>query len=182
MAAPLGLPHVVPPWRRLFAGPAAPAPDGASDRRRIAGPAPRSRVPARLKDQRDEIEASGLFEVLDVTHYDWETVYDAEGYIDLLNTFSGHIAMQDWQRDRLYGEIRSRLARRADGFSHRHWGSVLHVARRRTGRPLALSFMDGEREHSSVARTIKISSMRDVLSRIPAMGAHASAVDRSRKT
>jgi hypothetical protein len=54
-----------------------------------------------LADDRDEIEASELFEVVEITQYDWETVYDAQGYIDLLNTFSGHIAMRDWQRDRL---------------------------------------------------------------------------------
>jgi SAM-dependent methyltransferase len=87
--------------------------------------------PQELHDDRDEIEASGLFEVVDIKQYDWETVYDAEGYIDLLNTFSGHIAMQDWQRDRLYGEIRRRLAQRPDGLLRRHWGGVLHVARRR---------------------------------------------------
>ncbi len=40
--------------------------------------------------------------------------------------------MQGWQRDRLYGELRDRLARRADGLVHRHRGSVLHVARRKT--------------------------------------------------
>ena len=87
--------------------------------------------PQELDDDRAEIEASGLFEVIDIHQYDWETVYDAEGYIDLLNTFSGHIAMQDWQRDRLYGEIRRRLARRPDGLVRRHWGGVLHIARRR---------------------------------------------------
>jgi hypothetical protein len=48
----------------------------------------------------------------------------------LLDTFSGHIAMADWQRDRLYGEIRRRLAARPDGQLRRHWGAVLHVARR----------------------------------------------------
>jgi hypothetical protein len=67
--------------------------------------------------------------VIDVTQYDWETVYDADGYIDLLNTFSGHFAMQDWQRERLFGEIRRRLARRSNGLLHRHWGGVLHIAR-----------------------------------------------------
>jgi trans-aconitate methyltransferase len=87
--------------------------------------------PQELAEDREEIEASGLFEVVDITQYDWETVYDAEGYIDLLNTFSGHIAMQDWQRDRLYGEIRRRLAQRPDGLMRRHWGGVLQVARRR---------------------------------------------------
>lgn len=86
--------------------------------------------PGELEDRRSEIEESGLFEVVDISQFDWETVYDADGYIDLLNTFSGHIAMEEWQRDRLYGEIRRRLSERADGLLRRHWGAVLHVARR----------------------------------------------------
>ena len=72
-----------------------------------------------------------IFEVVDVRHFDWEETYDAEGYIDLLGTFSGHIAMQPWQRERLYGEIRRRLGERAGRRLRRHWGGVLHVARRR---------------------------------------------------
>ena len=87
--------------------------------------------PQELSDLTADIEASGLFEVVDVVQYDWERTYDADGYIDLLNTFSGHIAMEDWQRDRLYGEIRRRLAERPDGRLRRHWGGVLQVARRR---------------------------------------------------
>jgi len=90
------------------------------------------RRPRELADDREEIGATGLFEVVDIQQYDWEIVYDAEGYIDLLNTFSGHIAMQDWQRDRLYGEIRRRLAARPDGRLRRHWGGVLQIARRTT--------------------------------------------------
>jgi hypothetical protein len=39
--------------------------------------------------------------------------------------------MAQWQRDRLYGEIRRRLAARPDGRLRRHWGAALHVARRR---------------------------------------------------
>jgi len=38
--------------------------------------------------------------------------------------------MAGWQRDRLYGEIRRRLAERPDGRLRRHWGAVLNVARR----------------------------------------------------
>jgi len=86
--------------------------------------------PGELDDERSEIEASGFFEVLDISQFDWETVYDADGYIDLLNTFSGHIAMQEWQRQRLYGEIRRHLAARPDGRLRRHWGGVLHIAQR----------------------------------------------------
>jgi SAM-dependent methyltransferase len=87
--------------------------------------------PGELAEQTAEIEASGLFDVTHVRQFDWERVYDAEGYIGLLNTFSGHLSMADWQRERLYGEIRRRLGERPDGTLRRHWGAVLHVARRR---------------------------------------------------
>ncbi|HEX3491090.1 MAG TPA: methyltransferase domain-containing protein [Streptosporangiaceae bacterium] len=88
-------------------------------------------APGESPDRRAEIVASGLFDDVVVRRFDWEIVYDAEGYIRLLDTFSGHIAMAEWQRERLYGEIRRRLARRPDGRLRRHWESVLHVARRR---------------------------------------------------
>ena len=73
-------------------------------------------VPAagQAPDESEEIEGSGLFGDVVVLHFDWEVTYDAKGYLRLLDTFSGHIAMQPWQRDRLYSEIRRRLARRAD--------------------------------------------------------------------
>lgn len=87
--------------------------------------------PSELSDDVAEIEATGLFERVSVRRFDWEIAYDAQGYIDLLETFSGHIAMQPWQRERLFAEIRQRLAARPDGRLRRHWGVVLHVARRR---------------------------------------------------
>lgn len=87
--------------------------------------------PGELHDQSPEIEASGLFIMAGVRHYDWEQLYDAESYIRVLSTFSGHIAMGQGQRDRLYGEIRARLARRPGHSVRRHWGAVLHVAHRR---------------------------------------------------
>jgi hypothetical protein len=64
-------------------------------------------------------------------HFDWERIYDADSYIELLNTFSGHIAMEDWKRERLYAEIRLRVSRHPDRAIRRHWGTVLHIARRR---------------------------------------------------
>ncbi len=86
--------------------------------------------PRALPDARGEILASGLFRRVTVTQFDWEVRYDAEAYVDLLETFSGHIAMRPWQRERLYGEIRRRLAERPDGVLRRHWGAALHVASR----------------------------------------------------
>lgn len=87
--------------------------------------------PGELPDSLEEIERSGLFSDAIALQFDWEIVYGPDGYIDLLDTFSGHIAMAQWQRDRLYGEIRRRLAERPDGRLSRGWGAVLHVARRR---------------------------------------------------
>ena len=63
-----------------------------------------------------------------IERFVWEIVYDADAYIDLLNTFSGHIAMEPWQRERLYGEIRQRLNDRPDRHLRRGWGAVLEVA------------------------------------------------------
>jgi SAM-dependent methyltransferase len=89
--------------------------------------------PGELHTYEGEIAASGLFDMVHVRHFDWERRYDADQYIGLLETFSGHIIMAAWQRDRLYGAIRSRLAERPDGTLRRQWGAVLHIARRRDG-------------------------------------------------
>ena len=89
--------------------------------------------PGEQPDDRAAIEGSGLFEMTAIRPFDWEISYTAAGYIALLDTFSSHIDMASWQRDRLYGEIRRRLAARPDGRVRRHWGAVLQVARRRDG-------------------------------------------------
>ena len=89
-----------------------------------------SPTPATLPDSRAEIEASGLFADVAVRRFDWEVRYTADEYIRLLETFSSNLSMEAWQRGRLYGEIRRRLALRPDGLLRRHWGAVLNVARR----------------------------------------------------
>jgi SAM-dependent methyltransferase len=94
-------------------------------------------APGEQPDDRAEIEASGLFDVTLIRHFDWEVRYSAEDYLALIGTFSSHIDMADWQRDRLYSEIRRRLAARPDGTVRRHWGAVLHLATRRE-QPAAL--------------------------------------------
>ena len=83
-----------------------------------------------MPDQREKIEASGFFDVVAVEHLDWTVDYDAEGYIRLLSTFSGHIAMARDRRERLFTEIQHRLARRPSRLVRRGWGTVLNIARR----------------------------------------------------
>jgi SAM-dependent methyltransferase len=77
-----------------------------------------------------ETSATGLFSDPVIRRFQWEIRYSADDYIRLLDTFSGHIAMEPWQRGRLYEEIRRLLALRPEGLVRRHWGAVLHVARK----------------------------------------------------
>jgi len=89
--------------------------------------------PGSLPTDRAAIEASGLFVVTQATEFVWARDYTADQYIALLDTFSSHIDMAPWQRDRLYGEIRRRIAARPGNTVRRHWGAVLEVARRLDG-------------------------------------------------
>jgi SAM-dependent methyltransferase len=94
-------------------------------------------APDQIPDDSAEVEASGLFEDIKVRRYVWETHYSAEQYIALLNTFSGHIAMEAAKRERLSKEIRQRIGHRPDPRVKRHWHAILHVARRTSQTPSA---------------------------------------------
>ena len=87
--------------------------------------------PGELAESAAEIEATGLFSVELVQHFDWEIVYSATGYKRLLDTFSGHIAMGPVKRARLDEAIDELVNQRPAGTLRRHWGCVLHVARKR---------------------------------------------------
>ncbi len=81
-------------------------------------------------DDSAEFDSSGHFKTVAVRRYVWARRYGADAYIDLLNTFSGHIAMEPAKREHLYAQIRRRLARRPDGQLTRHWASVLTIGQR----------------------------------------------------
>jgi len=86
--------------------------------------------PDRAPDRRGEIERSGLFEIVGVKRYVWPVDYSADTYIDVLNTYSGHIAWEQWRRDKLYAEVRRLIAQRPEQRIRKHYLSVLHVCRR----------------------------------------------------
>ena len=86
--------------------------------------------PEEVPDDASEIVASGYFDEVQVKRYVWERQYTSEQYIALLNTFSGHIAMDRDKRQFLYGEIQRRIDTRPNGKVRRHWLAILHVARR----------------------------------------------------
>ena len=78
----------------------------------------------------DEIQASGHLQAVQIRQYLWSIRYDAEQYIALLNTFSGHIAMDPIKRDHLYEHIRDQLGRRPDGRLTRHWSATLTIGQK----------------------------------------------------
>ncbi|MFI7610831.1 hypothetical protein ACIBP6_06290 [Nonomuraea terrae] len=86
------------------------------------------------EDQTDpvaaEFDASGHFTVVGTRLYVGASRYTADEHIALLETFSGHIAMEPAKREHLYQEIRRHLAARPDGRLTRHWSVVLTVGRR----------------------------------------------------
>jgi hypothetical protein len=86
--------------------------------------------PDEVSDATAEIESSGLFARTQVRRYVWERLYTADEYIALLNTFSGHISMDDAKRERLYQAIRERIDSRLDPRVRRHWQVILHIADR----------------------------------------------------
>jgi SAM-dependent methyltransferase len=85
--------------------------------------------PDETPDECEAIRASGLFAEAQVRRYLWMRAYTADEYVALLDTFSGHLSMEDRKRARLYAEIRRRLALRDDPRVLRHWQAILHVAR-----------------------------------------------------
>jgi SAM-dependent methyltransferase len=86
--------------------------------------------PENVSDATAEIESSALFTNTQIRRYLWEQYYTADEYITLLDTFSGHIAMDESKRRQLDRAVRERINHRSDPRVRRHWYSILHVADR----------------------------------------------------
>jgi SAM-dependent methyltransferase len=78
-----------------------------------------------------EIEASGRFDSPTTRRHLWSRTYSVDGYIDLLRTYSGHIAMTEQQRARLFDEIRVRVSARDRPVVEKHYLNIVSVAIRR---------------------------------------------------
>ncbi len=86
--------------------------------------------PGAVPDLGDDIERSGLFRNIAVRRYLWDVTYTADEYLAVLNTYSGHRALDDTVRERLYDRIRRRIEALPAGTVRKTYLATLNVAQR----------------------------------------------------
>jgi hypothetical protein len=89
-------------------------------------------LPQFVAGESGQLEASGHFHVVGERRYVWAIDYDTDGYLKLLDTFSGHIAMEPAKRAYLHHETRRLINARPSRTMHRHWIAILNVGRLRS--------------------------------------------------
>lgn len=94
---------------------------------KYGGPPSSDEVP----DRTGEIESSGLFEAVTRRNYRWDEMYDAEGYLRVLNTYSGHRSLNDDTRERLFCGIADLIDNRFDGRIVKGYLITLYVTKRK---------------------------------------------------
>jgi SAM-dependent methyltransferase len=90
---------------------------------------PADQIPAQI----DELDRSGWFEPAVVRRYEWEQAYSTDTYLDVLLTYSGHLALPDEARAGLLACIAELIDTRYSGALSKRYLNQLHVARRRVG-------------------------------------------------
>jgi SAM-dependent methyltransferase len=84
--------------------------------------------PNEVADKTSEIEQTGLFGKVTVRKYQWDAAYDAASYIDVLNTYSGHIDLDGSKRERLFHEIVELIDTKFNGRITKSYLSTLYTA------------------------------------------------------
>lgn len=86
--------------------------------------------PDAVGDFGDEIEGSGRFRNLAARRYLWDVTYSADEYIAVLDTYSGHRALDEARRKELYARIRRRIEARPEGTVRKTHLATMNVAQR----------------------------------------------------
>ncbi len=96
-----------------------------------------ARLPTSLEISQDsvEIDRSGNFGPVTIRRYEWERAYSAGEYVDLLNTYSGHRALDDGARQQLLACITQLMDDRYGGRIVKRYLNELRVAQRRDDAP-----------------------------------------------
>lgn len=84
-----------------------------------------------IQPDTEELDRSGRFEPATFRRYDWERAYATGEYVDLLNTYSDHRALDETVRRNLLECIAGLIAGRYGGRIRKRYLNELRVARRR---------------------------------------------------
>jgi SAM-dependent methyltransferase len=104
----------------------AVVPDDPNTKAGAGGPP----APGAVADFSDEIGASGHFRNIAERRYVWDVIYTADDYIGVLNTYSGHRALDDDTRERLLSRIHRRIEARPCRQVRKTYLAMLNVAER----------------------------------------------------
>jgi trans-aconitate methyltransferase len=121
--------HVLPPdgdafFREVQEDYEAVLPDDPATKR--GGPV----HPDEIADLSEEIAASGRFRNVAARRYLYDVTYTADEYIGVLETYSGHRALDDATRERLLSRIRARAEARPESTVRKTYLALLNVAER----------------------------------------------------
>ena len=77
------------------------------------------------------IRGTGLFDPVTVRTYPWSQTYTAQEYLRLLNTYSGHLHLEEGRRRSLFQAIAGLIERRYNGQVERPYLAVLYLAKKK---------------------------------------------------
>lgn len=83
-----------------------------------------------VRGRMDDIQETGLFGEPTVRKHLWYAEYDAPGYVRLLETYSGHINLEDATREHLFRDIAELIDTEYGGRIVKGYVTVLYVARK----------------------------------------------------
>ena len=75
----------------------------------------------RINKRVNEINQTGLFHPVQVYQYPWEETYNAEQYVQLMDTFSDHRILDPLEKQELYSEVKNII--------NQHGGSIIRPYR-----------------------------------------------------
>jgi SAM-dependent methyltransferase len=81
-------------------------------------PSPAPEVPGRdvVPEAFGEIKASGLFEPVELSRYDWDQRYPTAAYVDLVRSYSGTAQMEAGRREAFLADLAAFIDRDFDGY------------------------------------------------------------------
>ena len=85
-----------------------------------------------IPEQFDEAERSGLFDSLQFRRYEWDEIYTAQSYLDLLATYSNHRALSTQAQAEMFPSIANLITSRYGGQITKRYMVQLAVARKRS--------------------------------------------------